>query len=230
MKIDYVDTLGIFVLILETYTKLRRKYRDDYPRLSVEETEYVYCRSLTEAEAALPDMLKRNRDYDIYCLRIVEIPFGIPISDLGRNYSERVYDVNGKKIEERLFRTYPFAKCDEESSEYYGRPPEKLRFRKGDILESRNGIGVVCGLPLPPREIPWGDDSDDSYTVWCLNEYADNPVEEITDGPDNRYTYPNLCHDHVWTTEAFSPRFPFSPKIQRRIDNIHNYMKSKGEL
>lgn len=223
-----IDT--VFVLILETYTKLRRRFRDDYPRLSVEESEYVYYRTLTEAEGGIPDMIIRNRDYDIYSLRIVEIPFDRPISSLGQNYSERVYDAHGNKIEERLFKSYPFARCDEESSEYYGRPAEKLRFKKGDILESRSGIGVVCGLPMPLRETPWGDDSDDSYMVWCIDEYADNPIEEISEGPDGRYTYPNLCHDHIWTTEAFPPRFQFSPKIRRRIENILNYMKSKGEL
>lgn len=216
--------------MIETYELRRKHRRDDYPRYSVTTSCRQYFRTLEEAEKALPKTIEEYNQSPcrapIYCISIIEQPFGALLNSDNENYSVRVYGADGQKIDERLFKSVPFAiywPNYPEESENYGRPLEKVRFKIGDVIEDRWGLGVVGGLPPGPRETPKGDDSDDCYYVWDVDDCADDKVTIINDG---KYTYPKLNHSHVLCIEAFEPRFEFSDKIRNRIQNIRDYLNS----
>lgn len=219
-----------FVLIVKAYTKLRRRRRDDYPSLKISVASRQYFMTLAEAEAAIPQAIDDFDDWSkyrsIYCLTIIEQPFGVQLISDDENYSARVYDANGRKLDERLFKTFPFVEYwpalhgEPAQGEYYGRPPEKVRFKIGDVLEYRGELGVVGALPPAPRDNPCGDDTDDCYLVWTVDEDADKPITLNSKG------YVELGHDHPNCLDTFEPRFEMSEKILNRIKNIRDFINS----
>lgn len=103
-------------------------------------------------------------------------------------------------------------------SEFYGHPVDQIRFKPGDVVEFYGCLGVICQVPrLYDKNIsPLGDDSDDSYLVWHVDESAEK-IEL------DKYGCPTLEHSHPMCTEVFEPHFPISQRMQRYIDNIRKF-------
>ncbi len=210
---------SIFKLSLIGIQRKRRKHKDDYPRFELSEEWQVYYSTLHQAEEAIPGLIKDFNEQgwnELHSCRIEELPLGEILSSPNDNLSERVYDHNGVKLDERLFPTYAFMSCDE--STYLGRKPEQIRFKPGDVAEFGDQLCVVDSFmrPYKESEASHGDSSDDGYNVWIVDELADN-IRVDEDG------YPELSHAHPQATTLFSSRYPISEKIQRRIDNIRKY-------
>lgn len=142
---------------------------------------------------------------------------GIAMTSPNDNYSERVYDKNGVKLDERLFPTWAFMSCGE--STYIGRKPEQIRFKPGDVAQYGDQLCVVDSFmrPFKEGEGPHGDSSDDGYNVWVVNDLADN-IQVHEDG------YPILWHAHPQAVGLFTPRYPIPAKIQCRINNIRKHI------
>ena len=172
-----------------------------------------FFKTMEEAECAIPEFIKRYGHEDVYCFYICELPLGICIYTTDDTYSVRVYDHEGRKLDERLFPSCLFAPC--RRSVYYGRKPEEIRFHPGDVVEYRGRLHVIHSFMRPYEEgaEPRGDSTDDGYTAWVVDELADNITYDKAGSI-------NLAHCHPSALDVFSPRFPITPTMQRRIDNI----------
>lgn len=215
---------AIFQLEMLSYVKRRRRHRDDYQPIEIQPAWTVTFLSLEEAEAALPDMVRRfNAEYylPLYCCHIRELPLGVKRYSSNDNYSDRLYDQNGIKLDERLFPTSEYMNAWGESI-YLGRKPEAIRFKMGDVVDSGGELCVVDGFMRTYKEgaKPFGDSSDDGYTVWCVDECADN-IGFDDDG------CVMLGHDHPEAISLMPPRFPISERDQRRIENIRSFLVTK---
>lgn len=209
----------IFRLSLISIHPIRKRCKDDYPRFHLSHDHIAFYPSLKQAEEAMPTLIKEFKAQvwnELHSCRIEELPIGVIMNSTGDNYSEWVYDENGAKLDERLFPTYPFMSYNK--SVYRGRKSEQLRFKPGDVAQYGDQLCVVDNFmrPFKDGEQPYGDSTDDGYTVWVVNELADN----ITLDKDS---YPNLSHAHPQSLELFPPRYPISEKIQRRINNIRQH-------
>ena len=132
------------------------------------------------------------------------------------NSSTRTYCSSG-------FSLYYPTICDEPEYEkhpdeiFHGRPEDKIRFHRGDIVEVYCGdevkLAIVVGSPLTtkwvwesiPRlkergigmdDMPY-DETDDTYTV--------------IDGPGYEY------HEHISAMQVFAPHYHIQLHLQRRF-------------
>lgn len=214
----------------KTPYRSRQKDKDgqgqDYPHYELTKVcEGIYL-SLEKAEAAMHTSLN-SCGWKIYCCYIAEVPVETMVRDiLQNNYSLRMYDGKGEKLDERLFISHPFANCLT-TSENYGRRPEECRFKQGDVVEyidshdRRGVIGVVERIILERRDTPIGDDTDDGYLIRRVDESADNIMTD-------EYGEPNLSTDYIRCTEVFAPHYPIPGISQRRIENIREFIKRCG--
>lgn len=214
----------IFQLEMLSYSKCRRRHRDDYQPIEIRSGWTLTCLSLEEAETALPDLVKRFNEkyyFPLYCCHIREFPLGVIRNNSSDNYSDRLYDQNGVKLDERLFPTYQYMDGWSEST-YLGRKPEEIRFNPGDVVDYGGDLCVVDSFMRPYKEgaKPFGDSSDDCYTVWYVDKNADN-IEFDDDG------YVLLGHDHPEAISLLPPRFPISERDRRRIENIRRFLSEK---
>lgn len=209
----------IFQVEMVAYEKLRRHHRDDYQSFKLVPAWRILFKNLDEAEKALPELIERfkNEHYlPLYWCKIVELPIATVLRDCSQNYSERLYDQNGKKVDERLFPTEDF--MDYRHSTYIGRKPEEIRFQPGDVVEYRGGLCVVNGFMRPFKDgaEPYGDSSDDGYNVWIVDELADE-IHRNDEG------YVELDHAHPAAVDLLPPRFDIPKKVKQRIDNIKQF-------
>lgn len=212
----------IFQIEMVAYEKIRRRSRNDYQPVRLIPTWRVLFPTLEEAEQALPDLIKRfkTKHYQpLYWCKIKELPIGDAIRNPHENLSERLYDQNGIKVDERPFPTADYIDCRQ--SAYNGRKPEEIRFKPGDIVEYRGRLCVIDRFMSPYKEDrkPFGDATDDGYTVWIIDELADD-IQLNTDGT------PHLNHTHPAAVDLLPPRFPLPNQIQRRIQNIRQFISS----
>lgn len=208
----------------------RRKKEDeleyDYPHYELTKVcEGIYL-SLDKAEAAMHTFID-SCGWKIYCCYIAEIPVETMVRDiLQNNYSLRVYDGKGEKLDERLFKSQPFANCLT-TSENYGRKPEECRFWQGDVVEYLDShdklgvIGVVECIMLEHRDTPIGDDTDDGYLIWRVDKSADYIMTD-------EYGEPPLSADYIRCTEVFVPHYPIPEVSQRRIENIQEFIRKRN--
>lgn len=218
---------SILELSMWCYEKERRRKKDDYQRFSLSLNRREYFATVKDAESVIPSWINENQNHiwqdGIYCFRLTEYPIGIPMLYKDDNLSERIYNQNGEKLDERL---YPVKSLTEDwKSEYRGRPDDKIKYKPGDVVEYAGDLYVIeCFMtPLSRKEWTMADESDDGYLALRVDENADE-IRYDKDG------YVILDDQHPQCTDIFPPRFPFSPKIQRRIDNLRQFIKntSKG--
>ena len=172
--------------------------------------------------------MKEEDDYpmDTFCYYISELPVGLMHYE-HECLSHRMYDGEGKLIDQTYcssgFNLYYPGICEESECEkqpdeiFHGRPEEKIRFHRGDIVEVHCGdevkLAIVVGSPLTtkwvwesiPRlkergigmdDMPY-DETDDTYTM--------------IDGPGYEY------HEHVSAMQVFAPHYHVPLYLQRRF-------------
>ena len=187
-----------------------------YPRYDVERVKIASASTLDNARVAMNDHIRINtemcpkslRDHTRHHYSIRQVPLD------GLSYmqclSERIYDSDGNRIDERTFSTR-----SEDEEVFHGRSPEQIRFREGDIVEAmQHGkvrLGIVVGLPpsvekaaeenkfSPFFEL---DASDDTYTVLFDSSYK--------------------SHSHVDALCVFKPQYRVHPGIERRLRKAYN--------
>ena len=225
---------AFFLLEAIEIEELPEKKRSHYPSYHVDTHCQAYTYTLEEAEELMHKdvcyrkKMKEEDDYpmDTFCYYISECPMGLMHYE--REYlSQRMYDGEGKIIDQTYcssgFSLYYPGICDETEYErhpdevFHGRPEDKIRFHKGDIVEIYGGdevkLAIVVGSPLTtkwvwesiPRlqkrgigidNMPY-DETDDTYTV--------------IDGPGYEY------HEHVSAMQVFAPHYHVPLYLQRRF-------------
>lgn len=212
------------------YCRTMEEYEEkheEYPHYKLEKIKEGFYSSLDKAEEAMRASIERC-GWTIYCCYIAEVPEETIVRDfLQDNYSLRVYDGEGVKIDERLFKSQAFSGIAR--GEYYGRRLEECRFKQGDVVEyidwhrEHGVLGVVDCIMLEHRDTPIGDDTDDGYLIWKVDKSADKITLD-------EYGEPNLWAERIRCTEVFSPHYPIPKTEQKRIENIREFLRMKYEL
>lgn len=167
---------------------------------------YGYSDSLEGAEMLMHQVIEKW-DYDLFCFYIREDPINRLRIDLYQDIqgelSERVYDAEGNLLDTR-----------EHVNEFYGRNPETIRFKPGDIVEVYDGykksyLGYVMEVPITMDDANKNklhmDYSDDSYMI---------KTDETFD------------HEHIKSLYVFYPHFNVpKPIIERFRRNYRSYIR-----
>ena len=217
---------SIFELTLWTYEKKRKRHKDDYQPFSLEKSGVSFFKTVERAEAAIPEWIKQTKESrwirNIYCFRLKEYPYGHVLTPDDDNLSERIYDQNGNKLDERLYPTVSLTQ--DWNSAYHGRTDDKIKYKPGDLVEFAGDLFVIeCFMtPLSKKEWSMVDETDDGYIALRVDECADEIRFD-----ENGYVI--LDDQNPQCTDIFPPRFPISPKIQRRIENIRHFVVNRSD-
>ena len=195
---------SLFVLEVVTFTKKRRRHKDDYQPFTREVSEVSFYKRLEEAETGISRFLNENNTWDdIYCFYIRQVPQGVFLTPYCLDgYAVWLYDQHGTLIDERPYPSYLFG-CY-----FCGRPKEKLRFHIGDVVEYRSKLCIVISVPKEHYDSVQ-DELEDSYCVLYLDQDFDN--------------HEWFNHGHAECIKVMSPRFPISQKVQNQITHVKGW-------
>ena len=173
------------------------EYRDDnpqYPLFEVFRNTIGYFTSLEKAE----QVMKEYTEEDCFGFLIEEYIIDQP--SLWWAKSRRNYLPDGSFLDENLLSEMP-----QDETQFRGRPPEKLRFSNGDLVEvlwnDVVSLEIVTSTPCSPEKIsemqnPKLDFTDDSYST--IGKCGDN-------------------HSQPIAVNVFPPRFPVSDILRRQL-------------
>lgn len=149
-----------------------------YPTYNCHREAHRFCRTKEEALAAVRVCAEALSGDNIYCIVVSEIPLGTPTFE-GESFSEQLYLADGTLWGERSYAQIVVRDVPEQYGEieydnyfygrcaFYGRKPEEIRFRKGDIIE------IFCH----PGNSYWGDE----YIELAIVVDTPPTVEEMTE-------------------------------------------------
>ena len=192
----------LFVLEAVTFTKKRRRHKDDSQPFTTNVRFVSFYRKLEEAEAGIIKLLDEYGDWDFYCFYVYQVPFGsVSNSYCLESYAAWLYDQAGNKIDAR-----PYPSC-QFGNHFSGRPKESLRFHIGDVVEYNGDLCIVISVPMEHygRML---DDSDDCYCVLYLDQDFDSC---------------EYFHSHPECIRVMPPRFPISQKVQDQIIRVKEW-------
>ncbi len=176
-----------------------------YPAFELS-TDIYYFPTHDRAESFIKDKLagEELKNCMTYCFKIEQIPFG----DLQfRTGAAWLYDQAGSLID------YTITTWEEDSSQsrFFGRPANRARFKKGDIVEVFDGESVKLAIVAADGPcVEW---------FWMLYQrcIADG-VDYYADASDDCYYLIDgpgyLHHSHVGPLAMMKPRFPLPDDIR----------------
>lgn len=208
------------IFVLETINAMTNRY----PKRKAERVAIGYFSTLAKAEEGLQNFVYTEQIYEKNTPRhewdmqhvgytIYEKPVDLLNTEGLNQISARTYTPDGKLLDEFL------TPDDAPVHEFKGRPAEKIRFHKGDIVEvacfSYTELCIVDLVPITPERVAerrerakkmypdcWEmfsrlDYSDDCYLVYCLGE-------------GDTHWHPLSCY-------LFPPSRPVSKNIERQL-------------
>lgn len=193
---------SLFVLEAVTFTKKRRRHKDDYQPFTTEVSFISFYKQFEEAETGIGKLLDEYDIDNLYCFYIHQVPFEcFTYPHHFDSYATWLYDPKGNKIDERTYPSYRFG-CH-----FKGRPKEKLRFNIGDVVEYHGDLCIVISVPKEQYDRMM-DDSDDCYCVLYL---------------DQDFDCNEFFHSHPECIKVMPPRFPISQKVQNQITRVKEW-------
>lgn len=191
-----------------------------FPHRKTRRNTLGYFSSLEKAEEFMLHNVKNNREKEDYGFFITEIFLNpcLGVSDTPKHYYS--YNANGELNDEQVL--------GDEKGEllpFYYRPKEKIRFKKGDIVEEVCGdevvLGIVAWLPTDEEEferkkIRWQRLREE-------NSLYDIVIQNGTtmDSTDDCYGIFWLgkgdTHSHVMAVDLFPPSRPVPGIFQQRL-------------
>jgi hypothetical protein len=213
-----------------------------YPIFEVSSFGVGFFSSLKSAEAALSKYISEQTEDDVYCFFIKEFA----VDDLLYSYteSERVYSPAGELIDECLVA--------ELEGDFYGRPPEKIRFKVGDIVEvlayGHVELGIVYAVPETPDEMKeriayliehyypndTNHDFQSGYGDDCYNVYSgkmwdkDDNCFSLYDWKDGDDCETLDFHGHIQSCCLFPPRLPVPENLKNKLISYYNSWEDVG--
>ena len=184
-----------------------------YPQYRICRRYAAFAGTLAEAEALIGKEVEKSGDMERdFCYYVTEKPSGVMFSaDI--YFSRRVYAADGKPLERAYCHNWRDV-AEWEEMAFHGHPEDALRFRKGDIVEVRDGdavrLAVVVDLPYSIERCwkRWQRD-EERGTAYCLDNSEDSYA--VIDGPGNTHLR------RVSTLDVFAPHFPIPTRTRRRL-------------
>lgn len=185
-----------------------------YPKFDVWVSANVLFLSLDDALAHMRQNIEsRDESCQFYCHRITQLPVGQNDSEHGARW---LYDAEGKLIDYAISSWTG----EPENFHFFGRPKERTRFKKGDIVEvcDRTEVRLMLVVaPEPSVESCW-EIYQRCKTHAATDErkfyYSQDPSDEqcvVVDGPGYEY------HEHVSPLRMMKPRFPVPDELRREM-------------
>lgn len=186
--------------------------KDMYPQFDIYEEPTIWFLTFEDAEKRIKKLVNsdaKNGFGRTYCFQINQVPVGCP----AENGASWLYDSSGRLIDYSI-TTWT---GDDLSVAFFGRPKERNRFKRGDIVEVMSGDEVK--LSLLTENAPSVDWCWDVYQR-CLNDGeesipyfldASDDCCYLIDGPGHEY------HDHVSPLRIMKPRFHIPAEIESKM-------------
>ena len=192
--------------------------KPQYPEFEVHHSTIGYFSSLANAEQAMKNEIERNGHGR------KAPPFGYFIEEYALDEpsywwtkSIRSFLPDGAFLDETLTSEMPDKNGDWE--EFFGRPPEKVRFASGDLVETLFGdkvtLKIVTHVPISPeemREMNERSEKKHGAGVRLQLDASDDVYRTIE--PDEAED--NDTHDHPSAISLFPLRFPVSAELQKK--------------
>ncbi len=225
-------------------------YKRRYPKYCVSTLSLGFFYTREEAEQAMHQHKEEKDTYGFkkYCYYLHEYPCSqiINVSDF---VTCRVYDADGQLIEQTLCSYSCY--IDTDCNKFFGRAEEKLRFKKGDIVEVLHkdevNLAIIVSFPASPeRAWRFHCGMKEEYRTFLLKKHIeqggteenfifdDNQRQFFMDYSDDSYTVidgPSYDSDeHVEAIHIFAPHFTIPTKMRQRFERYYNeYLKECEE-
>jgi len=180
-----------------------------YPKFNVHRLKVGYYSSLANAEQAMTELASKDRK-SIFGFLVNEYP--LDICAWGFAKSRRNYLSDGSLWDESLVSEI---ETDGKFESFYGRPPEKMRFKIGDLVEVLYGdsvhLEIIGDLPCTPEK--------------CNKMYQRSEVKELgtillDHSDDSYYTLDQKGeHGHPRAATLFPARLKISSQISSKFNN-----------
>lgn len=181
-----------------------------YPEFGVCDKECVLFRTFDDAERFMHDNIRRNtgNGNNFYCHVITVIPWG---KDIRNERARFLYDYAGNLLD----YTATCHSDDMAGDVFLGRTPDRIRFRRGDLVEVRENDSVRLGIIWYPETTVdecWNlyqnaDDADDPYR--CLSTCDDRCVVIFGPGYDE--------FKYVQATDIMAPTFCIEDELRKNL-------------
>lgn len=191
----------------------------EYPMFDVDFNSY-YFHSLEEAERYMREKLAPLSPLeDTYCFLIEQLPVGAHLFyNRGARWS---YDADGRLVD------YALAEMDDEESVSFGRTSNRLRFRKGDMVEFLEGEVVRLAIVAddgPTVEAQWQKYCDvrngKLHSKRSLSEHY-----TLLDGVGKVFIHP------ASPTRIFAPRKPIPDDVREYFNrSLAETLKDSREV
>ncbi len=197
------DLTGDWIYDLEV-SEFDDEMTELYPAFELYNTSHFFFRSLEEAEKYMREQLVKS---SVYRFVITQRPLGRLSNEHGAQW---LYDHTGTLLD------YTITRWDSDGgmeSLFFGRPAERSRFKKGDIVEvvGRDGVNlaVVAGEPYP---LEWYWESYQRHGKEYYFDASDEANYYLLEGPGYMH------HVHANTISLMAPRCPVPDDIRRYFD------------
>lgn len=197
------DLRGDWIYELEA-SEFDDEETDLYPEFEIAWTSRYYFHSLDDAERYMREKLVKP---SIYRFVITQCPVGRLSNEHGAQW---LYNHAGTLVDRTVTRWDADGGLE---SIFFGRPAERLRFKKGDIVEvaghGKVNLAVVAGEPYP---LEWYWDNYRRHGKEYYFDASDEANYYLLEGPGYMH------HVHANTISLMSPRWPVP-------DNIRGYFE-----
>lgn len=263
---------SIYKIMLYRYKRRdRRKLR--YPAFPVQGHEEIYFRTLEEVESYIRNRASwRNCDgtpdyqddsfIDIYAYVVIEIPLALEvnIAALDQNLSIRIYRADGTLWgENRYANFFPRRGQNSDGHNYwgrrnlfFGRNPEEIRFKPGDIVEILGHVGNSYFTPdsvelaiivkTPPTREEVAKFQQQYVAIHGESDVCDYNLGLMCNQHMDTYEvipYSDGAIDHAPTISVFPLSKPISARRRATLEEMyhrlglprvgHNYAKTRRD-
>lgn len=202
------DMGGDWIYKLECY-HITESERPLYPEFKIgcyPSDKWLFY-TFEEAEAYMHSFISNEAEYtceQLYCFHIIQVPMRKPTDEKGAVW---LYDNEG------TLQDYQYLPIDESGIErYYGRPNERIRFHKGDIVEVRDYDSVHLAVIVSSEP-----DINRCWKIYgkCMEDISRQYILDSSDFSATTVDGPNYgYHDHVCPLRMMKPRFPIDENLR----------------
>lgn len=240
-----------------------RKLR--YPTFKVEWHEYAYFNTLDEIESYVQHLAQMyNKDCEVfpvdgkmvyhYAYVVLELPLGteVNVSRLGHNLSVRIYLPDGT-----LWGVKPYADffprygLDSDGfnywgrkNQFWGRDPEEIRFKPGDIVEvmgypgngywSEDEVNLAIIVNTPPTKEEVAEMKRQYLATHSGFDVCDHALCREFGSHLDTYEVLSQCSDsidHASTISVFPITKPISTRRRKALQTLYdNYLEKRNKI
>ena len=209
-----------------------------------------FFETLSEAELAIQHRARHPDDYYAYVITELPLGIGLQLSLWGQSLSDRVYLPDGTLWGIRDYCNFIPSNCVSDEYDYwgklnrfYGRAPEEIRFKPGDIVEvfgcpdnhywSDNEVNLAIVVKCPPTKDEVAKMLEQYVATHEGYNLCDHNLCHVMGHAEDTYQVLSFaCEeiDHSTTIATFRPSLPVSPQRAKKLRNLYEQYKKEKNL